>query len=220
MSRKITKEIACPHCNASVDTELWSSINVTHDPAARVRIMDESLFSWRCPECGYQAKLLYPCLYHDMDRKFMIYLIPELTQNSLFDPLVEKQFPELADIRKRLVTDLNAMKEKVLLFEAGLDDKAIELTKLALSEVLAKRRGQAVLYGYFCAYDGEQNRLGFSFFLEGDSEPCYQGTRMQVYEKSMEIVNRFAPAERDGAGFIRIDGAWASEILRQYRSEL
>lgn len=150
----------------------------------------------------------------------MVYLIPELAQNSLSDPVVEKQFPELSDIKKRLVTDLNAMKEKVLLFEAGLNDKAIELTKLALSEVLAKRRGQAVSTGYFCSYDEEQNRLGFTFFLKGEPEPCYQGTRRQVYEKSLEIVGHFSPAQQDGAGFIRIDGAWASEILKQYRSEL
>ena len=45
MSRKMIKKIVCPHCSASVDTELWSSINVTQDPAARARIMDESLFS-------------------------------------------------------------------------------------------------------------------------------------------------------------------------------
>lgn len=219
MSRKITKEVACPHCHASVNTELWSSINVTQDPSARARLMEESLFTWRCPDCGYEAKILYPCLYHDMDRKFMVYLIPDLQQDSLSDPVVEKQFPELNGIKKRLVSDLNAMKEKILLFEAGLDDKAVELMKLALAEVVSKRRGRAVACGYFCTYDGEQNHIGFSFFLEGESEPCYQGTRLQVYDKSMEIVGRFAPAERDGAGFIRVDKAWASDVFNQYQAE-
>lgn len=217
MSRSINKEINCPRCHASVDTQMWTCVNVTLEPALRAKIMDESLFEWTCPECGYEAQLIYPCLYHDLDGLFMVYLIPDASRSELADDAVQSQFPELQNIKKRLVSSLNALKEKVLIFEAGLDDMAVELTKLALAEVVAKKQQKTVTSGYFCLADRETNQIGFSFFLAGECEPFYQGTRIEVYDKSMDIVDAHAKEERLKNGFIRIDTPWAAAALDRYK---
>lgn len=76
MSRTIKKEITCPACGEKADAKMWASVNVTLDQELRESVLDESLFTWTCPQCGHDALLSYPCLYHDMANKFMIYLVP------------------------------------------------------------------------------------------------------------------------------------------------
>ena len=110
------------------------------------------------------------------------------------------------------------LKEKILIFEAGLNDYAVELVKLALTDVAEKKHGKTVSTGYFCSVDQENGRIEFSFFLQGEKEPVLQGTRMDVYHKSLEIVESngipFA-----GSEFQSVDSASAQEILRVYREE-
>lgn len=219
MSRKITKEIRCPHCKAMVKTMMWSSVNVTQDGGLRAKILDESLFAWRCPNCGYEAQLVYPCLYHDMERAFMVYLLPEIEEDQFLEPALEEQFPELSGLTKRLAADLNQFKEKILIFEAGLDDLSIELTKLALSDVMAKKTGQKMIAGYFCTLDRESNHIGFTFFPRDGGEPCYQGTRLEVYDKSAQIVRQYAAQDAEQPGFLAIDARWAARVLKQYHAQ-
>ena len=86
MSRTIKKEITCPACGEKADAKMWASVNVTLDQELRESVLDESLFTWTCPQCGHEALLSYPCLYHDMANKFMIYLVPGAKQESRTTP--------------------------------------------------------------------------------------------------------------------------------------
>ena len=72
----------------------------------------------------------------------MIYLVPGAKQESLNDAEAENRYPELGGVTKRLAADLNELKEKILIFENGLDDRAVELTKLAMSKVALKKHGK------------------------------------------------------------------------------
>ena len=83
MSRTIKKEITCPACGEKADAKMWASVNVTLDQELRESVLDESLFTWTCPQCGHDALLSYPCLYHDMANKFMIYLVPGAKQGTI-----------------------------------------------------------------------------------------------------------------------------------------
>ena len=58
-------------------------------------------------------------------------------QESLNDAEAENRYPELGGVTKRLAADLNKLKEKILIFENGLDDRAVELTKLAMSKAVS-----------------------------------------------------------------------------------
>lgn len=218
MSRKIVKSVGCPHCGEHSDTQMHTTINVTLEPKLRAKVLDESLFLWGCPHCGYEATLLYPCLYHDMEHKFMIYLLPEQREAVFPDPEAEHRFPELGDLKKRLAPDLNTFKEKLLLLEAGLDDRAVELTKLALSRALAKRLRKPIQSGYFCLLDREADQIGFSFFVPKSEDPVYQSTKLEVYDRSMDIARRFGGVLPPG--FLTIDAAWASQTLQQYHASL
>ena len=59
------RDVSCPHCGAVVKTRMSPEISAGENPDLRQRVLDETLFDWKCPECGYEAQLVYPCLYHD-----------------------------------------------------------------------------------------------------------------------------------------------------------
>lgn len=218
MSTKITKDVSCPRCGAVIKTEMWPGIGAQESPPLRERVMDETLFDWKCPECGYEAQLVYPCLYHDKQNGFLVYVVPNAGCCSPQAVDVSEEFPQFGGMKKRVVTTPAGLKEKILIFEAGLDDLAVELVKLALADVAASKHGTEVETSYFSAVDREADRMEFSFFLPGRDEPVRRGTRLDVYRKSLEIV-RSVGADGDSGKFESVDYDAAQETLRRYREE-
>ena len=49
MSTCVNREISCPHCGALKKTPMWSAVTADTDAELRVRILNETLFNWKCP---------------------------------------------------------------------------------------------------------------------------------------------------------------------------
>lgn len=217
-SNIIKKRIVCPKCDEATETELYTSINVTNHRDLRTLAMNESLFKWTCKGCGHEAKLTYPVLYNDMKNRFMVYLIPKIDHFQLADKALEEQFKNLKHINKRIVPDFNSFKEKIFIFESGLDDMAVELTKLAISEAVARKLGlPEVSEGFLSMYNSENNTMGFTYYLGEAKEPYVQSARLEIYGKSVSVVNELAVKDKKLKGFIRIDREWAENILYRYK---
>ncbi len=217
-SNIIKKKIVCPMCEESSEATLYTSINVTNHKELREQTMNESLFKWTCRSCGHTARLTYPTLYNDMKNRFMVYLIPGIDHFQLADKSLEEQFKTLKPIHKRIVPDFNTFKEKIFIFESGLDDMAVELTKLAISEAVARKLGRDdIKEGYLSMYNSENNTMGFTFFLGEEREPYVQSARLEIYGKSVSVVNELAVKDKKLKGFIRIDREWAENILYRYK---
>lgn len=185
MSDKVIKAIVCPGCGELSKAEIHTSINPARDKTIRKRVLDGELFDFRCPSCGYTAKLNYPLLYNDMKNRFMVYLIPKIDRFQLCDNELENKYSNLRNINKRIVPTFNAFKEKLFIFESGLDDMAVELTKLAISQTVSKKLGNIeVNEGYLSMYDRETNTMGFTYFTGKDKEPYVQTARLEIYGKS------------------------------------
>lgn len=216
MSTEINKDVACPGCGAKVPTRMWSGINAEVNPNLRAQVLDETLFDWKCPHCGYEAKLAYPCLYHDKGGRFMVYFLPKSP-----DPAkaagIAGEFPQLRGVRKRITGSLASLKEKILIFEDGLDDRAAELVKLLLAMVLEHAGGGQVREGLYCSVDEAAGRIGFSFRLEGEAEPVRRVTSFAAYRRAAEIVDSLLPP--DGGDFLLVDRDFARDLLRRYRGE-
>ncbi len=214
MSTQMEKDVGCPKCGTAVRTRMWPGICAQDSPELRARVLDETFFDWECPRCGYTAQLVYPCLYHDRERKFMVYLAPSGSGKE-FQPVdVSEKFPQLSGVKKRVVSSPAELKEKVLIFESGFDDRAVELVKYALAGVLDKKHGKKVVEGYFQSADEKGNRICFSFFLEGSREPVFRATRLDAYRKSLEIAEASDKPE-DGC-FLPVDALTARNMLGEY----
>lgn len=215
---KVNKAVVCPMCGEMSKAEIHTSVNVTVKREYRSKVLDGELFAWSCPSCGYSARLTYPILYNDMKNRFMVYLIPKIERYQLCDKELEAKYNNLRNISKRVVSDFNSFKEKIFIFESRLDDMAVELTKVAISQTVSKKLGGVkVDEGYLSMYDRESNTMGFTYFTGEDRAPYVQTARLEIYGKSKEIVDRFAIKDKKLKGFIKIDREWADNILYRYK---
>ena len=218
MSNVISKEVSCPKCNKSTSARLYISINATNDPGFREDLLSGELLQFTCPHCGHKVRFTYPLLYNDMKRRFMVYLIPEIDRFQLEDRSLEEDYRNLKGIRKRITADFNAMKEKIFIFESGLDDMAVELTKYAIAAMVAKKQNlPRISEGYLSQYNRETNTIGFTFFIGENNEPFIQSARLEIYRKSMRIVEAICGNDKKLSGFIKIDREWAENTLFRYK---
>lgn len=214
----VNKAIVCPMCGELGKAEIYTSVNTTVNKALRDKVLDGELFSWRCPSCNYSARLNYPILYNDMKNRFMVYLIPKIDRYQLCDKELENKYSNLRNISKRITADFNSFKEKIFIFESGLDDMAVELTKLAISQTVSEKLdGAEIVDGYLSMYDRETNTMGFTYFSGEERKPYVQTARLEIYGKSKDIIDRFAVKDKKLKGFIKIDKEWAENILYRYK---
>ena len=218
MSNIISKQVVCPKCGEKTSTSVYTSINVTIDPQFKDTLLSGELLSYKCENCGYTGRFSYPLLYNDMDRKFMIYLIPEIDRFQIEDRELEDDYRNLKGITKRVTSSFNAFKEKIFIFETGLDDMAVELTKLALSEAIySKYDISRVDEGFLTTYNRDKNRIGFTFFAGKEKKPFVQEARLEIYARSLKIVQDICQNDKKLSGFIKIDREWAENTLFRYK---
>lgn len=217
-NNKVNKAVVCPMCGELGKAEIFTSVNTTAHPELREKVLDGGLFSWECPSCNYVARLTYPILYNDMKNRFMVYFIPKIDRFQLCDKELEEKYNNLRNISKRIVPDFNSFKEKIFIFESGLDDMAVELTKVAISQTVSKKLDNAeISEGYLSMYDRESNTMGFTYFVGDERTPYVQTARLEIYGKSKDIVDRLTVKDRKLKGFIKIDREWAENVLYRYK---
>ena len=215
---KVNKAVVCPKCGEMNKAEIYTSVNAVRHKGFRAGMLSGSLFEWVCPSCGYNARLAYPILYNDMKNRFMVYFIPKIERFQLCDKELEEKYSNLRNINKRVVPNLNSFKEKIFIFESQLDDMAVELTKVAISQTVSKKLGGVeVREGYLSMYDRESNTMGFTYFTGKDRTPYEQTARLEIYGKSKDIVDNFAMKDKKLKGFLKIDREWAENILYRYK---
>ena len=218
MPNKVTKAIVCPKCSELSKAEIYTRINPSVQKGIRDKALSGELFNFVCPFCSHTAKLKYPLLYNDMKNRFMVYLIPRIDRFQLCDNELENKYSNLRNINKRIVPDFNAFKEKLFIFESGLDDMAVELTKLAISQTVAKKlKIEEIKEGYLSMYDRETNTMGFTYFIGHSKEPYVQTARLEIYGKSKGIIDKLTIKDKKLRGFIKIDREWAENVLYRYK---
>ncbi len=143
MSRHHIEKVTCPSCHHEGDFELWDSINTALDPEMKEKVLNQSIFLYTCPSCGETFRLNYSTLYHQMEDLVMIYLVPESEVKKTYEIFYEKN--ALADYRYRtekylcrIVTSANQLVEKIQIFDAGKDDRVMELVKLLATDSILK----------------------------------------------------------------------------------
>lgn len=135
MSLKYFETIKCPRCKHEQEYEVWRSINVDINPEMREKVLNGTLFDFKCRNCDHENKISYPVLYNDMTHDFMIYYCDESgveeCKRALTEIIENEDTKEIAEeARYRIVTNYFQLAEKIKIFEAGLDDRMIELLKL------------------------------------------------------------------------------------------
>jgi hypothetical protein len=138
MSQPITQNVRCPKCGTDVPFTMWASLNVSLNPAEKQALLSGDLFRVTCPACNTVTPLVYPMLYHDMERRRMIWMLPRDATGELIGPgtASAEAAQKMPGYTFRTVHALNELLEKILIFDADLDDLAIEMIKVIIATQL------------------------------------------------------------------------------------
>jgi hypothetical protein len=143
MSHSESITITCPTCQNKQSFTVWQSVNATLDPELKRRLLDRSLITFKCATCGHTAHVEQGLMYQDMDRKLVIlrgHGAPEDTLAEAIGPTAAAIEPEYT---YRLVGSLNALIEKILIADAGFDDRIVEVVKcLLMGHLDESQRGE------------------------------------------------------------------------------
>lgn len=189
--------VRCPQCGRAMKTPFSPVVT------DREAVLSDSFFSAMC-KCGYRAAVTAPCLYYDAHRSALLYLLP----GTDAQPLHVDAYPEVAGFRKRIVGTVPQLREKIRLLEFGLDDRAVELAKLAVVGWVSARRSARVHAAYFAELDEASHRIGF-YLSAADDAPALYRARTDVYDAACEIAASLPEPD----GFCRIDLRWAAHTL-------
>ncbi|MCK6524068.1 CpXC domain-containing protein [Myxococcota bacterium] len=137
----------CLACGVSSEREVAVSLNGERRPDLRAAILDGSFQRYPCPSCGAPCRVQDPFVYlHFARKEWITCFSPEREPDwarlecepmedwregmvTFAPPLVRDLS---AGFRVRAVFGVDALREKLLCFEHGLDDAWLELLKLQL----------------------------------------------------------------------------------------
>lgn len=201
--------VSCPACGKEGHYDHYSSANVTLNPDLKERILNNSLFTFECEHCGESALVETSCLYHDMNERLFFQLAPDADSDEQLKDLLQ----QISDVgvelsfanegyRIRVVSSLSDLKEKIVISDAGLDDRIIELLKVYI-EAMALEQAENESFAGVRFLSREEDGLLFAVFGEED----FLGEAnipMHAYEEE-KIRREF----EDGDDCYLIDREWA-----------
>lgn len=227
MSRNEIRRITCPQCGAESDFVVWSSVNTGMDPAQKEKVLDRSLFQFTCPECGEVATVDHSFLYHDVEQRLMLYMVKEeetfreAVDFFTSDLQVEEKDPEKAllaralnDAQKeyvqRIIFNINQLEEKIRVFDAGRDDRVIELLKVFFQNRIMSEQPQLGDVELYYADDEGKD----VFVVIGMEGPL--GSLEIPEELYQETVDNFGGQMADlrARQDLIVDEKWAMEVIK------
>jgi hypothetical protein len=134
MSIAAETTVTCPFCQKRGPFLMHQSVTLSVDPSAKEKILSGELMRFVCGGCQKGTQVTHTLLVNDTKKNLMIYLVPgtDDVRNKYIDALGPDGGPGVAGCTTRLVADIPSLKDKMLAFEAGLDDRLLEVTKLVI----------------------------------------------------------------------------------------
>ena len=209
-----TVSVACPACAGEVDFELVHSVNADRSPYLRDDILKANFQLQTCPGCGLEFRMDPEFNYLDLGRSQWIAALPHAAiagwaasvaaARENFDESWGRGASEGArglgsTLQARVTFGWAALREKLVIRDAGLDDVTVELAKMAL---IRDARTPPLMSAELRLLDIEGEELLFGWLDTGD-EGVVEFNR----------VNRALLAELEG------DSEW-DELRRQLSAEL
>ncbi|MCR5603000.1 MAG: CpXC domain-containing protein [Lachnospiraceae bacterium] len=212
----------CPYCGDEFDYTVYPEITIPGDHKLKKRILNKSLYFPTCPHCNKEVKMKPNCIYRDENRKELF--IATDVKSVDFETLMKTGDIGFNDIhsdddvlefikglyKRRVVHDIDAFREKILLSDYNYDDRIIELMKLSLSGLLEKENHMPV-YRIFLE-NSSGNMMEFTAIMGSHAPFEYMDVKVaaNVYTQfKKEYLNKLGSPEDDE--YIATDQKWAAD---------
>lgn len=167
MTKKHFQTITCPSCKKTSDFEFWETMNMSLNPELKERILNYDVFRFICPFCGDEQFVHYSFLYHDPDKKTMLFFVQSNEEKEKVQELFaqDKALMDAQGYRRRIVMGIDALTEKIRMFDESLDDRIMEVFKIFVygqvqNELLKMTNDEDIDYVLF-----DQHLDGASYFV-------------------------------------------------------
>lgn len=202
-----TKDVAkCPQCHRESPLDTWTTIDGQQDPALRDKIFDGSLFAWQCEYCKKKIGVLHNLLYVDHVNRFVVVLDRKNKEKWVAIenwPDIEKgEYDHL-----RITNSFLGLCEKIICFENGLDDRALELFKLLLISQMEEDE-----VDYFVCEGEDDSGLLMRAWKDGKQLGLFAAPP-DLYQQMEEQMEN-DPIKNSADSLERIDQQWAMEFMR------
>lgn len=215
MSEKHEELLNCQKCGAAGKFTVWDSVDGSNE-YLKERLLSGELFTFTCPKCGHAVQVSYFMLYYDMKKHLLLNLLGGMQDGgSPAAAFFAEHSAELGQLNyiQRLVTEQNALREKAMLFEYGLDDRIVELIKVMYLQKIAEEHPEIKVEGayYFRGGQGENCLL---FQGGGRTLATISIDQNDLYRQVCAAYAPQLPALAEDKTQV-IDGSWAVNFLNR-----
>ncbi|WP_167956939.1 CpXC domain-containing protein [Anaerosporobacter faecicola] len=194
-------QFTCPKCKEEHKVTCFEQIG----PDQKEQVMNSSIFQWDCESCGHKVKLVYPTMYCNEEKKFVIFLRPNAADATCIGEEEQARFPGFT---KRFCKTADTFVEKVRVLEAGLNDQAIELLKLiTFAKIHVENDTMEDIFFYRMSESGS---LEFTLMYKEDVDGI--DIDFSMYENVLHIVQDEVPPLEDDVYCIDLNWAGAQVV--------
>jgi hypothetical protein len=224
-----TLNIACPACGGETPFDLVHSVNADRRADLRDEILAATFQQMPCPGCGKQFRVEPEFNYTNLGRNQWIAAWPRASMADWrqYDAQARESFDEAfgedappgaqemgRNIVPRITFGWAALREKLFVRDAGLDDVTVELAKAALIRASPTARimsselrllaveGEELVFGWIDSKNEqgiEINRVNRALLSEIEADPTtWEALRTQLSGEMFVDINRlFLPQSED-----------------------
>ncbi|MBR7046262.1 MAG: hypothetical protein IKI23_11475 [Lachnospiraceae bacterium] len=214
--------VICPFCGREFDYTMYPVIKIPGDNRLKKQLLNKDLYFPTCPYCREQFKVKPNCVYFDA-RKAEMFIVTDASDKKIEEmvkigDILPEDVRSPEDIppfigslfRRRIVRDVDAFREKILLSDCSYDDRIMELVKLALSRLLQKDSGQHVYRIFLDQASGNMLTFAAVLGMRPPFENVEVRTEASIYTKyKNKYLQRIGDPREDR--YIFTDQKWAEE---------
>ena len=219
--KTLNMPVQCGFCGRIFDYTMYPEINIPGDSKLKKKILNKTLFFPTCPHCRQECKLKVNCIYRDENRKDW-FVVTDRTDTKIEEMMKTGNLhfndistdDDVVDFMKgcykrRVVHDVDAFREKILLSDYNFDDRIIELMKLSLSGIFENEKHMPV-YRIFLE-NASGNQMEFTAIMGNHAPFEYNSIKtlpdVYTYFRNTYIRRLGRPEEDE---YISTDQKWAA----------
>lgn len=198
MSTFLPATAGCPRCGHRFDVEMPLGLHAERVPALRDDILAGRLQRFTCPRCTHAVRTEPSLLYTDFDRRHWLVAVPHHALawrgalaaqiTGQFDTHMRHNCPAMVaewadDFTVRLVFGYEGLRDKLVAFDAGLDDRLVEVLKWTLARDTGRVMPDAMIH----LVAADDHALHFELF---DHRDARDGKRATVPRARLDGIAR------------------------------
>jgi hypothetical protein len=206
--------ITCPNCRQKAEFEFIHILDRKENAYEKQLLLNGTLFDHKCANCGAEITMSYSLIYVDAERGIELYLVHEdyvdgaIMMLARTDAVFQKYYKcenTCPGPIKRIVMCHHQLREKVLIFDEGLDDRVIELIKLiCMNEAMKEMPDLDPVSAEFDIKDGQH-----VINVYGEEYSVTSPIPDKLYDHIAEDFKELLMCDKD---YI-VDQAWAMDAM-------